>query len=96
MPAEERTHSERIASLREELRTILVEATSLIETAPDTSSEARFAFSERLQDACWNFASATHCLSVPHETFDLPAAPPVVMRHHGRSRKRRPAGGTTA
>ena len=85
MLKETRIPDARVAGLREELRTALAEATSLIETAPDTSAEAWFALSERLQDACWNLAAATNRPSDPPERL----ATPSTARHRRRCRIRR-------
>ena len=86
MPAKTATSAARIAGLREELRTALAEATSLIETAPDTSPEAWFAFSERLQDACWNLAAATNR---PGEQPEPDLDTPPTARHQRRCHIRR-------
>ncbi|HEX5852236.1 MAG TPA: hypothetical protein VFY36_04000 [Solirubrobacteraceae bacterium] len=85
MPKKKATPAERIAGLREELRAALAEATSLIETAPDTSAEAWFGLSERLQDACWNLASATYRPSEqPEPSLHAAIGKPSTARHYRR------------
>jgi hypothetical protein len=77
--------AERISDLRAEVGKSLSDAGALLETAPDTSSEAWFDLSERLQDACWNLAAATYCLSEWPEPSDLePDIDDAPSRMRGR------------
>jgi DNA-binding PadR family transcriptional regulator len=55
--------SQQIASIREEVRAALLEASTLIQADPYGYSEAWFDLSEQLRDGCWRLASATYCLS---------------------------------
>jgi len=86
--------SDRRPELIAELRTALAEATHLLETASDTSSDAWFDLSERLHDACWKLAAATPCHSLPPQPsrpvakVDVPTQGPRGRCHNCRWSRR--------
>ncbi len=79
----------RLTKLLAELRITLAEATQLLDTAPDTSSPAWFDLSERLQDACWNLAAATHRLNASSQPSRPTADANVSAPRHNHRRRRR-------
>jgi hypothetical protein len=82
--------NERSTELRADLGNTLGEANSLFEVGDESGSAAWFELAERLQDACWRYASATYCLGEwiePDDTsrdVDQPA-----RRQRGRRETRR-------
>lgn len=67
------TASERIGEFRDGLRCTLEETTRLLEANGHPSSDAWFELTERLQRACWQLGSATHCLTEWTEPDDAKA-----------------------
>ena len=82
--------AEKIAALREELRGALSAATGLLDSESKADSEAWFKFSDRLQDICWDYASATYCLSEWPEPNDSAADidRPAQGQRHRRETQR--------
>jgi hypothetical protein len=64
--------AERIDGLREQVRSVLEEATGVLD-ADGVCSDVWFALAERLGSACWQLGSVTYCLSEWSEPDDAGA-----------------------